>query len=75
MKQYRVDIKWQHRKWGPQTWAGKINASNIRLAAGRAIGVFRDQLKDAKERRDADKTLEMKLNYLGKAEDNLNPSE
>ena len=50
---YRVLVKWQHRKWGPQTMETAAEGTSIRRAVAHALLAFFSDSNNREKRRDA----------------------
>ncbi len=56
---YRLVVKWQHRKWGPQWEKMSAEGSSIRRAINNALLSFFSDSSRRQERRDAHAYLEV----------------
>jgi len=57
MKRYRVIVKWQHRKWGPQMERLAAEGTSVRRALNNALLGFFSDRSNREKRRDAHKGL------------------
>jgi len=57
MQRYRVIVKWQHRKWGPQTERLAAEGTSVRRALNNALLGFFSDKSNRERRRDAHKGL------------------
>jgi len=66
MKRYRVEIRWQHRKYGPRFHKCSAEGTSIRRALNNALLGFFSDRSNRSERRDAHASLTLSCARLQK---------